>query len=228
MAEISAEELNTPQKITEAAILEMINLWKMDYKPADTVDPATSQVPTSKAVYNFVKSLNKNTLVPTGDTFDKILRMDLPVIEVPSDHIYDITYQGKKYKAVDVMFYAGNKSVYNYNAPCFQGQKFTLIAGLDLDPSLPYDQFDTCRLMFIRDIQAHLFTELTDKFYLFERMVYFLHNPDIGKYTLTIDVPSLARFDSNGITYKKRGHGSGETVTEAQAKCLTVEYVMFV
>ena len=54
MAEIPKEELEAPQKITEGAILELINLWLMDYKPDDTVDPSSTRPVTAKAVSSMI------------------------------------------------------------------------------------------------------------------------------------------------------------------------------
>lgn len=55
--EIPKEELEAPQKINEAAIQELINLWLMDYKPADTVDSSSNLPVTGKAVANYVNGI---------------------------------------------------------------------------------------------------------------------------------------------------------------------------
>ena len=75
------DELNVAKQITEAAVLQLINHWKLDYAPAATVDPNTDQVPTSRAIANYFAGLGR-----TRRSFDINDRLDYgDYIAIPSD-----------------------------------------------------------------------------------------------------------------------------------------------
>lgn len=124
--EISKEELEAPQKITEGAMLELINLWLMDYKPDDTVEPTSDRPVTAKAVSRMLQTLVRtpyvlNAVIETGQHGETYSHVD-----IPDEFVYSISDGGKTRQAIDVIFWSTAEESYDFGAPLFQGQVFTL------------------------------------------------------------------------------------------------------
>lgn len=61
----------TGKQITDAAILQLINHWLMEYKPEDTVDPTSDGVPTGKAIANYIAKHSGLSFKTTQHISDK-------------------------------------------------------------------------------------------------------------------------------------------------------------
>jgi hypothetical protein len=198
-----ANELE-PKKITEEAILQLINHIKLEYQPDGTVDAASDGPVKGKAVWQALHdAMVQKTEIHTAEitkSHQELYETDT-TIDV-TRYVYYITEiddEGKPWKlpAIDVQFVPQLYTVNRWGFPEFQGKTFTLFLSFEEDTSSMSGNLhrngSMCELTW-RRAYGGLVDQSWDHSSIktFTRRVEFLYNQNDGKYYLTIQPTAAA------------------------------------
>lgn len=189
---IIATELE-PKKITEEAILQLINHIKLEYQPDGTVDPASDGPVKGKAVWQALRdAMLKKTVIYTDEVtkshealFDQDTEIDV------TNYVYSIdetTLEGDFVKrvALDVQFVPNLYNDLRWGVPHFQGRTFTLYLSGDNEDDYRDLNGSRCDLIYERSYGGPKFTgERDTDLWLHHR---FCHLEEIGdRYFLVLE-----------------------------------------